>query len=130
LSNVLAHRLPYDISHPSSWLSFGGMASVVTKVHWHGWLILLPMWLTAPALMLIVAGLADARSDVRARITAAAYLAFFLVAGQSFDWYWGLTAWPTWALVVAGGPRAIAHAIRTIVDGRQHPVETASHGTR
>jgi hypothetical protein len=130
LSHVLAHRLPNDISHPSSWLTFGGLSSVVTRIYWHGWLVLLPMWVTAPALVLIVAGLADTQSDDRARITSAAYLLFFLVAGQSFDWYWGLVAWPTWAFVFAGGPRAITNAVRALANDSHASLETSGHGSR
>jgi hypothetical protein len=127
LSNVFEHRRPTDISHVGSWLALGGVTSVVTKVHWQGWLILLPMWITALSLLVIVAGIGDSRSDFRARVTSAAYLVFFLVAGRAFDWYWGLVAWPTWALVIGAGPRRIARALSVAVNApsSNHAADTS-----
>ena len=118
LTRIFAHRLPTDIAHPRSWLGLGGIESVVTKVHWQGWLILLPMWATALAVLVIVSGVLNRRADGLARAASLTYLGFFLLAGQGFDWYWGLVAWPTWALVFGRGVQEMVDSVRALTATR------------
>jgi hypothetical protein len=65
----------------------------------------------------LAASFLHARTDRRARLVAAVYLVFFLVVGQSFDTYWGLVAWPSWALIVGGGTQEIADCLKTVLAG-------------
>ena len=113
LTQVWAHRLPTDLAHDSSWLEFGGLPFLLTTVHRQAWLRLLPAPLTALALVLIVAGIADARAPRHVRAASAVYVLFFLVAGKPFNSYWGLMAWPTWALACGYGVDTTGRAIRT-----------------
>lgn len=108
LLQVWAHRLPTDQAHPSSWFALGGLASLTGKVHFQFWLLVAPFWLTGVALILIVAGCCSGRTPWHLRLTSATYAAFFLVAGRPFDTYWGLVAWPAWALACGFGARYLA----------------------
>jgi len=112
LTQVWAHRLPTDRPHSSSWLDFGGLPCLLSTIHWQGWLLLLPLPLTALALVLIIAGIADARAPLHVRTASAVYVVFFLVAGKPFDHYWGLMAVATWALACGYGARMTGEAIR------------------
>ncbi|HKY23341.1 MAG TPA: hypothetical protein VJM31_19145 [Vicinamibacterales bacterium] len=112
-TQINLHRLPSDLAHASSWLELGGLPSLLAKVHWHGWLLVTPMPLTAFALVLVVAGTAAAGAPRHVRLTSAAYLVFFLAAGKGFDAYWGTMAWPTWALAFGYGVAATRRAFRT-----------------
>jgi hypothetical protein len=113
LTQVWAHRLPTDLAHSSSWLEFGGLPFLLATVHWQGWLLLLPAPLTALALVLIIAGIADARAPLHVRTASAVYVVFFLVAGKPFNDYWGLMAGPTWALACGYGARKTGQALGT-----------------
>jgi hypothetical protein len=103
LTQVWAHRLPTDLSHSSSWLEFEGLPFLLATVHWQGWLLALPAPATALALVLIVAGITERRAPLHVRAGSLVYVLFFLVAGQPFNNYWSLIAWPTWALACGYG---------------------------
>lgn len=113
LTQVWAHQLPTDIAHSSSWLEFGGLPFLLATVRWQAWLLVLPAPLTALALVLIVAGIADARTPLHVRAAGAVYVLFFLAAGKPFNSYWGMMAWPTWALACGYGVDTTGQAIRT-----------------
>jgi hypothetical protein len=97
------HRLPTDLSHPTSWLQFGGFPFLLSTVRWNAWLTGLPPQVAAVALMLIALGVANPRTPMFVRLTSATYAVFFLLAGQGFNQYWGLVAWPTWAIAAGYG---------------------------
>jgi len=118
VTQVWSHRLPDDLAHATSWLEIGGLTSVLSKVHWHGWLVLAPMPLTVLALLIVVASICHAAVPVRVRATTAVYLVFFFVAGKSFDEYWGLIAWPSFALAFGAGVQTIVSAV-LLVSGSQ-----------
>ena len=114
LTQVLAHRLPADPSDPSSWFQMGGLASLMATAHWNGWLVLTPRPATALALALVIGGILYARAPMHLRLASAIYVAFFLVAGKVFDGYWGLIAWPTWALACGYGVEAVAQSVSAL----------------
>jgi hypothetical protein len=89
----------------------GGLTSLMEKAHWNGWLVLTPRPATALALALVVGGIFYARAPLHVRLTSAVYVAFFSVAGKVFDDYWGLIAWPTWALACGYGVEAAGQSI-------------------
>ena len=103
LTHVWAARGASDIAHAASWLEFGGLGFLLGRVQWHPLLLWAPSWMVALALMLIVAGCCAPRAGLHVRWAAGCYLAFFLVAGKGFDNYWGLIAWPTWAVAAGYG---------------------------
>ena len=115
LVNVWEHRLPTDLAHATSWLELGGLPSLVTKVRWQAWLLASPTWANALALTLIVAGAAQTKMPAHARVATAVYLGFFMVAGKPFDGYWGLVAWPTWALAFGYGLLLVRDAARSVI---------------
>ena len=117
LEQVWAHGLPTDAAHQSSWLEMGGVASLLVKAEWHAFLVLAPGWLTPLAVTLVVMGVCTALATLQVRVVAGVYLAFFLIAGKSFDGYWGLLAWPTWALASGYGLQAVFDAAHTVVAG-------------
>jgi hypothetical protein len=86
---VAAHQRTGDIGHATSWLRFGGVPFVVDTLRTNSILHDAPAWLTASALVLLVSGLLAGGVSVHMRWTVIAYMAFFAVVGQTFNWYWG-----------------------------------------
>ena len=115
LVQVRAHQLPTDLAHPSSWLTFGGLASVLGNTRWQAWLLLSPDLATRIALTAVLAGVIANEAQVHVRVASLAFVGFFLVAGQEFDGYWGLVAWPTWALACGYGFHLTLLAARAAV---------------
>jgi hypothetical protein len=96
--------------------------TLVGKVRWQGWLVLLPTWVAALVVPVLAASFLHAGTDRRARLVGAVYLIFFLLVGQPFDTYWGLLAWPVWALIFGAGAQEIADCLRTaLVAGDAEP---------
>jgi hypothetical protein len=108
--HVWSQRQPTDLAFESSWLEMRGLQSLLLKAQWQGWLLLWPPWVTALALVLVAAGIFFAHTPVHARLAGGAYVAFFLVAGKPFDGYWGLLAWPSWALACGYGVELMRQA--------------------
>jgi hypothetical protein len=48
------------------------------------------------------------------RLTSALFVVFFLAAGKAFDGYWGLVAWPVWALAFGYGVELVWAAARAV----------------
>ena len=114
LMHVWAQRQPNDLAFKSSWFELGGLPSLLVKAQWQGWLLLSPPWVTALALTVVVGGIYSAQTPAHVRLAGASYVGFFLVAGRPFDGYWGLIAWPSWALACAFGIDLIRQAINAI----------------
>ena len=108
--SVRAHSLPTDLAQPHFWMELGGVASLLAKARWQAWLLVCPLWVTALALTIVVAGTVAARTPLHLRLASAVYVGFFLVAGRPFNGYWGLVAWPTWALACGYGAEWLAEA--------------------
>jgi hypothetical protein len=112
---VAAHELPADHARTSSWLVLGGLGSLLIKARWQAWLLFSPPWATAFALTVIAAGIGAAKAPGHVRIASLAFGGFFLVAGMPMNQYWGLIAWPTWALACGYGVQLISDAARAVV---------------
>jgi hypothetical protein len=115
VAQVWAHQLPTDTAHPSPWLTMGGPASVLQMAEWHAWLLPSPPWATSLAVTMVVVGVCAERTPLQARLASAAYLLFFMVAGHSFNGYWGFVAWPAWALASGFGLQGVIDAASTLV---------------
>ena len=118
---VRAHQLPTDIGHRTSWLNIGDLTSLLGKAEWHAWLLAAPLWVTALALAAVILGIFAARAPLHVRLATGVYVGFFLVAGQSFNVYWGLVAWPSWAVASGYGLQAVIESVRTLAASRQPP---------
>jgi hypothetical protein len=105
---VAAQLGPLDRAYPDSWLAFGGGAFLLATGAFNGLVKLLPLWVTALLLPLGLLGLTARPAGLRAAATAFAYAALFLVAGKSYNSYWGALYTP---LLMLGLPWAAA-AIR------------------
>lgn len=103
LRQLSDHQLPTDVTHRASWVQFGGLPFLLSTVQWNAWLTALPPFFTALALAMILVGIANPRTPMFVRITSATYAAFFLMVGHGFNHYWGLVAWPTWAIAAGFG---------------------------
>lgn len=114
LVHVWEHRLPTDLALTSSWLELGGLPFLLQKAHWHAWLFASPPWATALALAAVGLGISAARAPLHVRLASAVYVGFFLAAGKSFNGYWGLVAWPTWALACGFGADVFVEAARVV----------------
>lgn len=122
---VRAHQLSTDAAHPTPWLNFGGLSSLLRAADWHAWLLLSPPWATALAMTTVALGVVASRTPLHARLAAGVYSVFFMVAGQSFNGYWGLLAWPVWAVASGYGLQAIFDAVRGLIVQRQRPLRDA-----
>ncbi len=119
---VAQYSLPTDPGHGSSWLELGGLHSLLDKVHFSYWLIMTPWPSTVLALVLIVAGILNMRTPAHVRWSAVSFVLFFLLAGKQFDTYWGLVAWPVWAVCCGYGAHYIVRLATTgpIPSHRRH----------
>lgn len=115
---VRAYQLPTDTAHAAPWLNLGGVHSLLLMADWHAWLLPSPPWATALALTAVIVGVATGATPSAARAGSAAYIAFFMLAGQSFNGYWGLLAWPAWAVASGFGVQAIVDACMALAAPR------------
>jgi hypothetical protein len=106
---VTHHRLPTDLAHPVSWISFGGTAFLLSTTGFHMLLGDLPRWTWCIYLPLSVLGLSGWRGPMSQRtgLTAGAYLALFAVAGLPINNYWGFLIAPLLALGFVHAPGAL-----------------------
>jgi hypothetical protein len=81
-----------DYAFAEGWVQFGGMRFLLTTARMHGFLALLPLWVTAICLPLALFGLGawQGPMSVRVGLTTALYVAAFMVVGKAFNPYWGL----------------------------------------
>jgi hypothetical protein len=110
---VRAHQQADDLAHASSWLELGGVPFVLETLRWNAWLLPAPQWLLAALLMLIVGAVCEGRTPMVVRLTALAYLLFFMAAGKPFDTYWGLVAGPSLAIAIGYGVAALFSGLTT-----------------
>jgi hypothetical protein len=97
-ANAVLHAIrPGDLAHPS-WLQFGGLRFVLATIGFGGWFYVLPVWVPAFAIVLL---LSSPWSPIRAphvKATTFVYLALFAIVGQPFNQSWGLLTAPLWAI--------------------------------
>jgi len=117
--HVAQYRLPTDPGHNASWLELGGLPSLLDKVHFSFWLIMTPWPFTVLALVLIVAGMLTQLTPAHVRWSAVSFVLFFFLAGKQFDTYWGLVAWPIWAVCCGYGAQYVVLLATTGLASRQ-----------
>jgi hypothetical protein len=113
---VRLHIAGEAATNVDSWIRFGGLAfAIATTQIGSIFLTVLPSFFAALMLPVALLGLAGWRGDtgVRAGLTCAGYLTFFLVAGRPQQAYWGLMISPLLTLGLAGVPNAVRdlHAV-------------------
>jgi hypothetical protein len=117
---VWANQLPADPAHAEPWLQARGLTFVMETVRFNRWLSLAPDALVAVALVAIFAGVAARETPLHVRRGSAVYLVFFLIAGQSFNNYWGMVAWPLWAVASVYGALAVFRWVASVVSIARH----------
>jgi hypothetical protein len=113
LHTVAPHVLPGDTPSPS-WLTFRGLAGVVSPVALSTGLHLLPHWLAGPVVVLAFAGWIGWNSPT-GRIGATLFLGYavlFAVAGRASNFYWGMLLAPGLFLGLAFAPQAVKSLFR------------------
>ena len=116
-SHVAAAQLPTDLQQTGSWLAWGGLPFLLSTVHWHGWILLMPWAATAIALALTIAGVLSPATPGRVRLVAGGYAGLFLIFGQVFNEYWGFLVWPTWCLAAGYGAQGLVDDGRVVAHG-------------
>ena len=116
-SHVAAAQLPTDLQQTGSWLAWGGLPFLLSTVHWHGWILLMPWAATAIALTLTIAGVLSPATPWRVRLVAGGYAGLFLVFGQVFNEYWGFLVWPSWCLAAGYGAQGLVDDGRVVAHG-------------
>ena len=114
LVQVSAHRLATDVTHRAAWLGPPQLDALMIKADWHAWLLSTPPWAGALALTLVGLGIAARRAPAHVKLASAVYGGFFMVAGQPFNGYWGLVAWPTWAIASGHGASLLFEAVGSL----------------
>jgi len=94
---VSAAIQPGAIAHTESWFRLLGLAFVFKTLNLYGWLIVAPAAFTAIAAAAGLAALAAPSAPLHIRLALLSYVLFFSVAGQPFNFYWGLVTTAIWA---------------------------------
>lgn len=113
LCAVAPHVLPGDAPSPS-WLTFRGLAGVVSPVVLSTGLYALPHWLAGPVVILAFAGWTGWTSPT-GRLGAVLFLGYailFAVAGRASNFYWGMLLAPGLFLGLAFAPAALKSLFR------------------
>lgn len=105
--HVVDQIRPTDIAHTESWLQFQGLPFVLRTLHGNGWLVLMPVWVTVVICVLAMAAVLTSPLPQAVRWPLLAYVAFFSVAGQPFNFYWGWVTIPLWTYALIYGDDAI-----------------------
>lgn len=114
LSAVAPHVLPGDPPSPS-WLTFRGLAGIVSPVVLSTGLHLAPHWLAGPVVVLAFAGWIGWATPT-GRLGAVLFLgyaALFAVTGRPSNFYWGMLLAPGLLLGLAFAPAAVKSLFRT-----------------
>ena len=113
LQAVTPQILPSDLASPS-WLTFRGLAGVVSPIVLSTGLHLFPHWLTGPLVVLAFAGWAGWASPT-GRVGAAlvlGYAVLFAAIGRPNNFYWGMLLAPTLFVGLAFAPGAVKWLFR------------------
>lgn len=116
LQAVAPQVLAGDLPSPS-WLTFRGLAGVVSPVVLSTGLHPLPHWLAGPIVVLAFAGWIGWNSPT-GRLGAALFLGYailFAIAGRASNFYWGLLLAPGLFLGLAFAPAAVKSLFRAAV---------------
>jgi hypothetical protein len=85
--------VPPDIIYSyTEWITLGGWPFVLRTASMHPYLFLLPAWVTAILVPLLLLGLSGWKGPLGSRIglTVGIYIFLFLFVGQEFNRYWGV----------------------------------------
>lgn len=98
-----------DARLAAGWVRFGGVRFLLATAQTNVFLMPLPLWVTAVYLPLACTGLAGVLGDWGRRVglAGAAYLVFFAVAGNPFNFYWGFISAPILAIGAASAPAVL-----------------------
>jgi hypothetical protein len=107
LMNVAQQIQPTDLAHTDSWLQFQGLPFVLRTLHGNGWLVLMPVWVSVVICVLALAAVLASPLPQAVRWPLLAYVAFFSIAGQPFNFYWGWVTIPLWTYALIYGDKAI-----------------------
>jgi hypothetical protein len=105
---------PGDFAHQNSWLYGGGLPFIMNTLRMNGLLLVSPRWLSAALLVVIVAAATDRATNVRLRWTIVTYLMGFSIAGQPFNYYWGLVTAALWPLAIPEGVSSIRGVVESV----------------
>jgi hypothetical protein len=119
---VRGHQLPTDFAHQLPWWNIGDLTSLLGKGEMHAWLLLSPLWVTALALSVVTLAVFMEETPLHVRLATGLYVGFFLVAGLPFNNYWGLIAWPAWAVASGYGLQAVVDAVRKLLVWKHTPL--------
>jgi hypothetical protein len=98
-----AHQQPGDLRHVESWIRWNGLTFTIATAQMNSWVRFAPHWIVAAFIVVGLAGSTSTRAPQQVRVSLLTYAALFAVAGQPFDFYWGLVTSPIWAFAVAHG---------------------------
>jgi hypothetical protein len=116
LQTIAPQVLPGDLPSPS-WLTFRGLAGVISPVVLSTGLHPLPHWLAGPLVVLAFAGWIGWNAPT-GRLGAVLFLGYamlFAVAGRASNFYWGLLLAPGLFLGLAFAPAAVKSLFRAAV---------------
>src|SRR5437870_6410316 len=100
VSQVHAMQTASDTAHQHGWVQLGGLAFLLSVTQVHGFLLVLPQWVTAVYFSLVLLGFASwpGPAGRRVGLTAMLYVLLFAFVGQDFNQYWGAMVAPLFAL--------------------------------
>jgi hypothetical protein len=108
---------PDDMSHPGSWIQFGGFQFWLATLGSNVLFSSTPRLVLAVASVLLVSALWAPSVPSHVRASAVAYSLFFAVAGQRFNTYWGFESALAYALALAHGPAGLRILIGRAIPG-------------
>ena len=105
---VLSHTTAGD-PQSQGWMRFGGWPFALSTVRESSLLTVLPFWVTAVAVPLVLLGWASRKGEFAIRVLAliAAFLAVFVVVGRPENFYWGILYAPLIGAGLAFAPSAV-----------------------
>jgi hypothetical protein len=111
----VAHQIqPTDVAHTQSWLQFQGLPFVLRTLHGNGWLVLMPVWVSLVICVLALAAVLISPLPQAVRWPLLAYVAFFSVAGQPFNFYWGWVTIPLWTYALLYSDKALSRLMTDV----------------
>ncbi len=113
-----------DVASVESWLRFGSLPFLLVTTQINTFLYVAPYWLTAIYFSVGMVGVIGWRSEwgIRVSLVVAAYLAFFFVAGQPFNNYWGILISPLMGIEVVAGVMGLRVLVRRAFFLKPEPV--------
>ena len=124
---AVSHIEPGDMLHKGSWIAFGGWRFVVRTVAMGGWFLMLPGWVAAVGVVVVLAALWGP-ADRHLKAMIAVYLSAFCIVGQTFNTYWGLMTGPAWGLATVYGLIGLHTLIHASL-GRRNDLLDAGEGS-